>query len=75
MSNRTIKVVSAAWCSQCNVLKDMLTRNGVIYQVIDGDENMEFCMENNIKSLPTTLIYEEDEVKIIHGVGKLEEYL
>lgn len=75
MSNRTIKVVSTAWCSQCNVLKDMLTRNGVIYQVIDADENMEFCMENNIKSLPTTLIYEEDEVKIIRGVGKLEEYV
>lgn len=75
MSNRTIKVVSTAWCSQCNVLKDMLTRNGVIYHVIDADENMEFCMENNIKSLPTTLIYEEDEVKIVRGVGKLEEYV
>lgn len=75
MSNRTIKVVSSSWCKQCGVLKDMLTRNGVIYQVIDADENMEFCMENNIKSLPTTLIYEEDEVKIIHGVGKLEEYV
>jgi glutaredoxin len=75
MSNRTIKIVSASWCKQCQVLKDMLTRNGVIYQVIDADENMEFCMENNIKSLPTTLIYEEDEVKIIRGVGKLEEYV
>ena len=76
--SKKIVVVSAAWCSQCNVLKDLLTRNEVVYHVIDCDSDvgMTFCREMGVRSLPSTFIYEDDKiVKTINGVGKLEEYV
>ena len=76
--NKKIVVVSASWCGQCRVLKDLLTRNEVVYHVINADEDsgMSFCKEMNVKSLPTTFIYEDDKiVKVINGVKNIEEYV
>ena len=65
---KKIVVVSASWCSQCNILKDQLTRNNVTYRVIDADEDMDWCKENGVKSLPTSFIYDGDEiVKVVVG--------
>lgn len=61
-------VVSAAWCSQCKVLKDQLTRNNITYFVKDADEEMEWCQESGVRSLPTSFIYDGDEiVKVVVG--------
>jgi ferredoxin len=49
-----------------------------MYHVIDADEDigMSFCKEMNVKSLPTTFMYEDDKiVKVINGVKNLEEYV
>ena len=76
--SKEIVIVSTAWCANCAVLKDQLTRNNIVYNVIDGDtdEGMAFCREHNVRSLPTSFIYEGDEiVKTIVGVGKLEDYV
>lgn len=75
---KEIIVVSAQWCAQCGVLKDTLTRAGVIYKVVDADspEGMDFCRENNVRSLPTSFIYEDGElIKTIIGLKKMEEYV
>ena len=75
---KKLVVVSSSWCSQCKVLKDLLTRNEVVYHVVDADEDlgMTFCREMNVRSLPTTFIYEDDKiVKVINGVKNLEEYV
>ena len=74
--SKEVVVVSAAWCSSCQNLKDALTRSGIIYKVIDADENMEFCRENGVRSLPTSFIYEDGElIKTIVGLKKVEEFL
>ena len=76
--NKKIVVVSASWCGSCRTLKDLLTRNEVIYHVIDCDSDvgMTFCREMGVRSLPTTFIYEDDKiVKTVNGVGKIEEYV
>ena len=73
---KKVVVVSADWCKNCSVLKDTLTRAEIIYQVIDADENMDFCRENGIRSLPTAFIYEDGElIKTIVGLNKVEEYI
>lgn len=75
---KEIIVVSAAWCASCNTLKNDLTRAGVIYKVLDADteEGMAFCRENNVRSLPTSFIYEDGELKkTLIGVRKVEEFL
>lgn len=71
-------VVSTAWCSQCSVLKNDLTRAGVIYKAIDADspEGMDFCRENGVRSLPTSFVYEDGELKkTLIGLKKIEEFL
>lgn len=74
-----VVVVSTAWCASCAVLKDLLTRNGIVYHTIDGDseEGMVFCRENNVRSLPTSFIYDSEGnlIKSVVGVKKLEEYI
>ena len=66
--SKQIVVVSTSWCSQCSVLKDQLTRNNVTYRVIDADEDMDWCKENGVKSLPTSFIYDGDKVvKVVVG--------
>lgn len=75
---KEITVVSAAWCASCNTLKNDLTRAGVIYKVIDADspEGMDFCRSNNVRSLPTSFIYEDGELKkTLIGLKKVEEFL
>ena len=75
---KEIVVVSAAWCKNCTVLKDTLTRAGIIYKVIDADspEGMDFCRENNVRSLPTSFVYEGGELKkTLVGLKKVEEFL
>ena len=65
---KKIVVVSSSWCSQCKVLKDQLTRNNITYFVKDADQEFSFCQENGVKSLPTSFIYDGDEiVKVVVG--------
>ena len=73
--NKEVVVVSAAWCGNCGVLKDALTRSGIVYKVIDADseEGMAFCRENGVRGLPTSFIYEDGEiVKTVIG-NKFQE--
>ena len=73
--NKEVVVVSAAWCGNCGVLKDALTRSGIVYKVIDADseEGMTFCQENNVRSLPTSFIYEDGEIEKVLIGNKFQE--
>ena len=60
------------------MLKNDLTRAGIIYKVVNADdeEGMAFCRENGVRSLPTTFIYEDGElIKTVIGLKKMEEYI
>lgn len=66
--NKKLVVVSSSWCSQCKVLKDQLTRNNIPYFVKDADTDIEYCQESGVRSLPTSFIYDDDEiVKVVVG--------
>lgn len=75
--NRKLVIVSAAWCHGCVALKSQLDKKDIPYEVIDGDseKGMDFCKEHGVKSLPTSFVYEGDEVvgKVIGN--KLKEVL
>lgn len=76
--NTKLIVVSAAWCKQCGILKEALTKAGVVYNVIDADteDGMQFCRENSVRGLPTSFVYEGGElVKTIVGVKPVKEYV
>lgn len=49
------------WCPQCGPFKDNLTRKGVEFEVMDADEHQEKATNLGIRSLPTTVIFENGE--------------
>ena len=57
---KEVIVVSAVWCGACGLLKKQLDSNNIPYSVIDGDtpEGMAVCKEFGVRSLPTSLIYD-----------------
>ncbi len=60
----TVKVVSASWCSQCQPYKKELEKQGIEYINLDADEesNMGLLSKIGVRSLPTTLVYKDDEI-------------
>lgn len=58
---KKVQVWSATWCPQCGPFKDGLTRNGVQFEVMDADELQDEAVKLGIRSLPTTVISENDE--------------
>jgi thiol-disulfide isomerase/thioredoxin len=49
------KIVTAEWCGPCKLLKKEIAEYKVEVEYIDADENIEFCNNNNIKSIPTLI--------------------
>lgn len=69
--NYKITVVSANWCSSCQILKSNLTEAKIIYHMIDADtdQGMEYCTEHGIRGLPTTIIIDESGEVVRKVVG------
>ena len=59
---KTVTVVSASWCTQCDSLKNQLTAMGIKFDVIDADTSASVIKHFSIRSLPFTIIYESGEV-------------
>ena len=76
---KTAKYFSATWCGPCKVFKPImkeLSDDGYDIQFIDGDENPKLANKYNIRSVPTTVIEEEDkEVNRIIGLRSKEEMI
>ena len=66
-----ITVVSAKWCVNCALLKSNLTQANIIYYAVDADtvEGMDYCAENGVRGLPTTIITDEDGKVVRNIVG------
>ena len=66
-----ITVVSAKWCPSCTVLKSSLTQANIMYYAVDADtvEGMDYCAENGVRGLPTTIITDEDGEVVRNIVG------
>lgn len=58
--SKELKVISTVWCGACTLLKKQLDSNNIPYSVIDADnpEGMAVCKEFGVRSLPTSLIYD-----------------
>lgn len=69
---KKVVVASAPWCQNCKLLKKSLVSAGVEFEEVNIDKMMDFARNNQIRSLPTTLLIEDDNVveKIV-GVGSI----
>lgn len=75
----TILDFSAEWCGPCKKLSPIIEELALEYpdldiQKIDVDANKELVDKYKIRSIPTVLFIQEDEVleKLVGAVSKLE---
>ena len=64
-----IKVFSAAWCSQCEGMKQTLSNMGLEFDVIDIDseEGSALAQQHRVRSLPTVIIDYKDTTTVVVG--------
>ena len=76
---KTAKYFSADWCGPCKQFKPImqeLSDEGYDIEFIDGDNNRDLAIKYNIRSIPTTVIEEnEEEINRIVGVKSKEEMI
>jgi len=71
---KTAKYFSAKWCGPCKVFKPVmeeLSQEGYFIQFIDGDEEMKLANQYGIRSIPTTVIEEEDETQVLREIRRI----
>lgn len=55
-------VVSADYCQPCKALKERLKEKGYNFEVVDAEENDDFCRKHSIRNVPTTMVMKEGTV-------------
>lgn len=78
MSTNTILVkIGSKNCQPCKVMDKMISENELPVdeiQMLDVDENKEWAQENNIRSVPTLILYRDGtEVKRKTGIMDLKQ--
>lgn len=71
-------IFSAAWCAQCTALKESLRTAQIDFDEVnvDTDEGAAVAQQNAVRGLPTTLIFQGEElIKTIVGLKPVSEYL
>ena len=61
---KKLEYYSASWCSPCKMLKPIiqeLKNDGLNIEIIDIDQNPEKSSKNNVKSVPTIIIYKDNK--------------
>ena len=61
---KKLEYYSASWCSPCKMLKPIIQElkdDGLNIEMIDIDQNQEKSSKNNVKSVPTIIIYKDNK--------------
>jgi predicted thioredoxin/glutaredoxin len=67
-------LASAGWCGPCQVVKSRLKADDLLdkVEIKDADVDIAFFKDNNIKSVPRLLVFDNDEVvDIIQGADDI----
>ena len=67
-----MKIVTAVWCGPCKALKATLKEKNIEVEFVDADEDRDYVLENNVKSVPTLVT---DDGELISGVDEIVEKL
>jgi len=59
------KLITAAWCSPCKMLKSKLAEADVQVDIIDADTSPEYIKKLVIRSVPTLVIEDGENVELI----------
>lgn len=78
-NQKKIIIFSAPWCSPCRMFKPVLEKISkeleIPFYALNIDEEQDLAAELNIRSVPTTFLYTETEVKTIIGPKQESEII
>jgi thioredoxin 1 len=76
---KTAKYFTASWCGPCKAFKPIieeLIEEGQPIEILDIDENDELAKEYAIRSVPTTIIFDDEGLLLERFVGaKTKEFI
>lgn len=76
---KTAKYFTASWCGPCKAFKPIieeLIEEGQQIEILDVDENDELAKEYAIRSVPTTIIFDDEGLLLERFVGaKTKEFI
>ena len=61
VSDGRILLFTTKTCPNCKIVKDMMNRKNIGYQIIDAEENGELCDEFEVMQAPTLVILKDDQ--------------
>jgi thioredoxin-like negative regulator of GroEL len=67
MNTKELKLVSAAWCGPCTMLKNKLKASELQVDTIQADDEPEFCVKYGVKSIPTLVVIDGDSFELVKG--------
>lgn len=77
----TVKRFTAPWCAPCRMLSPLFKQmeediKDVTFETIDVDENPLMAEMHSVRSVPTVLIYKnEEKISSYIGAGSKKEYM
>jgi glutaredoxin len=71
----TKKLITARWCTPCKMLKGKLADANYTIELIDAEEEAEYVNKLGIRSVPTLVIEDGDQVELITYYEKILENL
>ena len=64
---KTLRVFGASWCVNCKQLTKQLDQRRVEYEYVDIDVEPTMAKAYEIRSLPTSVIADEDSYTVVVG--------
>lgn len=64
---KTLRVFGASWCVNCKQLTKQLDQRKVEYEYVDIDVEPTMAKAYEIRSLPTSVIADEDSYTVVVG--------
>ncbi|MBQ1234675.1 MAG: hypothetical protein IIX77_03500, partial [Oscillospiraceae bacterium] len=66
---------SRVTCPNCRVAEGLLEKQGVSYQKLIAEENLDLCREHGVKGAPTLLVQKGENTFSFYGVPEIKKYL
>lgn len=67
----------ADWCAPCKmyspIFEKVVKENGLNHQIVNVDEDIELANKFSVRSVPTTIIVDEQEKELGRSLGVISE--
>ena len=73
-ANRKILLFATKTCPNCRMAKSILDKAGIVYEVIDAEENVELTKQYDVKQAPTLIVTEGAVTQKIVNASNIKRF-